>query len=219
MFDTCGAGAEDWDEQRKVLIPKDVRERRGRSVVDMLIVKPGLMKGTITATTVATTNSATEPRKSKYSPNLSSAESPDRVSNELNASAGLGADGKTKDKDSIIIKDDRGDVQHQQQQKINTIQREQEDTSSNAGKKIFTGLTIFVNGSTFPLVSDHRLRKILIEHGANMSMHLGRRKVTHVILGQAASGGGAGGGLAGGKLDKEIAKLRGCGLKFVGVEW
>ncbi|KAJ3521960.1 hypothetical protein NM208_g13066 [Fusarium decemcellulare] len=30
---------------------------------------------------------------------------------------------------------------------------------------------------------------------------------------------GAGGGLAGGKLEKEIRKTGGCGVKFVGAEW
>lgn len=87
-------------------------------------------------------------------------------------------------------------------------------------KGIFTGLTIYINGSTFPLVSDHKLKMLLSEHGANMAMHLGRRRVTHVILGRPSGRGlGGGGGLAGGKLDKEIRKIGGCGIKFVGVEW
>jgi hypothetical protein len=95
-------------------------------------------------------------------------------------------------------------------------------------RRIFDGVVVYVNGSTFPLVSDHRLKQILSENGGNMSLHLGRRKVTHVILGRPAGGvaaatarggRGAGGGLAGGKLEKEIRRIGGCGVKFVGVEW
>jgi len=47
--------------------------------------------------------------------------------------------------------------------------------------------------------------------------------VTHVILGnpngQAGRTGGAGGGLASSKIQKEIANVRGKGVKFVSVEW
>lgn len=94
-----------------------------------------------------------------------------------------------------------------------------EDTQSD-GPKIFDGLVVYVNGSTHPLISDHRLKHVLAENGASMSIHLGRRKVTHVILGKPSGPrGGAGGGLAGGKLDKEIRRVGGCGIKYVGVEW
>lgn len=79
------------------------------------------------------------------------------------------------------------------------------------GEKIFSGLTIYVNGSTYPAVSDHKLKQMLVHHGAGMSMHLGRRKVTHVVVGRT--------GLAGGKMEKEIKRVRGCGIKYVGVEW
>lgn len=37
ISDTVGAGAEDWDEKAKALIPKDVRERAKLSVEDMLV--------------------------------------------------------------------------------------------------------------------------------------------------------------------------------------
>lgn len=87
-------------------------------------------------------------------------------------------------------------------------------------RKIFDGVVVYVNGSTHPIISDHRLKHVLAEHGARMSIHLGRRQVTHVILGRpAGGGGGAGGGLAGGKLQKEIQKVGGAAVKFVGVEW
>lgn len=89
-------------------------------------------------------------------------------------------------------------------------------------KKIFDGLSIYVNGSTAPLVGDHRLKYLLAEHGARVSIALGRRTVSHVVLGTpngCAVGNGAGGGLAAGKIQKEIAKVGGFGVKFVGVEW
>lgn len=86
-------------------------------------------------------------------------------------------------------------------------------------KQIFQNLCIYVNGSTAPLVSDHKLKQLLAEHGAHMSIALGRRKVTHVILGTNCGRGGAGGGLAGSKIQKEIARIGGKGIKFVGPEW
>lgn len=87
---------------------------------------------------------------------------------------------------------------------------------------LFDGVVVYVNGSTFPLVSDYKLKHLLTENGGQMSLHLGRRRVTHVIIGRPAGGGaapGTGGGLAGSKLDKEIKKIGGAGVKFVGVEW
>lgn len=90
---------------------------------------------------------------------------------------------------------------------------------------IFRNLTIYVNGSTAPLISDHKLKRILVDHGANLSIALGRRSVTHVVLGQpnANKGGGtgAGGGLASSKIQKEIAQTRnrGAGVRFVTAEW
>ncbi|KAL8815208.1 MAG: hypothetical protein Q9223_005642 [Gallowayella weberi] len=90
-------------------------------------------------------------------------------------------------------------------------------------KKIFDGLCVYINGSTAPLVGDHRLKQLLAENGARVSIALGRRTVTHVVLGTpngAASGGkGAGGGLAATKIQKEIMTVGGKGVKYVGVEW
>ncbi|KAF4974262.1 hypothetical protein FZEAL_8811 [Fusarium zealandicum] len=94
--------------------------------------------------------------------------------------------------------------------------RRREDEAEQSPRGIFDGVVVYVNGSTFPLVSDHKLKHILTEHGGQMSVHLGRRRVTHVILGRPAGGGG---GLAGGKLEKEIRKVGGCGVRFVGAEW
>jgi len=87
-------------------------------------------------------------------------------------------------------------------------------------KGIFDGLVIYINGSTYPLVSDHKLKHILADNGARLSIHLGRRQVTHVILGKpCGTGFGAGGGLAGMKIEKEIRRIGGCGVKYVSVEW
>lgn len=98
---------------------------------------------------------------------------------------------------------------------------------SSTGKTegIFSDLTIYINGSTFPLISDHKLKNILAENGANISIHLARRSVTHVILGRPNSRSenlgvaGAGGGLAARKLQREIQRVSGKGVKYVGVEW
>lgn len=105
-------------------------------------------------------------------------------------------------------------------------QRKNEDENKeydmlNREKGIFDGLVIYINGSTHPLISDHKLKHILSENGAKLSIHLGRRQVTHVILGRpsGAKGLGAGGGLAGTKIEKEIKKVGGAGIKYVGVEW
>ena len=106
-----------------------------------------------------------------------------------------------------------------------------DEQAQSSSKKVFRNLTIYVNGSTFPLISDHKLKRLLAEHGANISIALGRRTVTHVILGRPNGssdgvialggnvGGGAGGGLAGTKIQKEITNVAGKGVKFVSADW
>ncbi|KAH9999760.1 hypothetical protein F4779DRAFT_605058 [Xylariaceae sp. FL0662B] len=103
-------------------------------------------------------------------------------------------------------------------------QRKAEDETREAERlrprRLFDGIVVYINGSTHPMISDHKLKHVLAEHGARTSIHLGRREVTHVIVGRPVGGArGSGGGLAGGKMQKEIQKVRGCGVKFVGVEW
>ncbi|RDH35627.1 hypothetical protein BDQ94DRAFT_139951 [Aspergillus welwitschiae] len=95
---------------------------------------------------------------------------------------------------------------------------------------IFSSLTIHINGQTTPTVSDHKLKHLLISHGANLSLHM-HRGVTHVILGEpnahssssslkpAIKVAGAGGGLAAGKLQKEIQRGGWKGVKLVRVQW
>lgn len=100
---------------------------------------------------------------------------------------------------------------------------EEANKSENVEKRrgIFSGLCIYINGSTAPVIGDHKLKHLLAEHGAHISIALGRRSVTHVIVGKPndGSGAGAGGGLAGSKIQKEIQRVRGKGVKFVSVEW
>lgn len=92
-------------------------------------------------------------------------------------------------------------------------------TNPTSSKKILAGTTIYLNGSTMPLISDHKLKHLLVSHGAKLSLVFAR-SVTHVIIGRPNTGAikGAGGGLAAGKLQKEIER---CGKvpRVVGVEW
>ena len=96
---------------------------------------------------------------------------------------------------------------------------ERSEKQPPAKKQLFASLTFYINGSTAPLISDHKLKYLIAERGGRLSIALGRRTVTHVVLGTTSSGGGAGGGLAGGKIQKEIARVRGKGVKFVSAEW
>lgn len=97
---------------------------------------------------------------------------------------------------------------------------EMESQNLHRQRNVFDGLVFYINGSTYPAVSDHKLKHLLAENGAKLSLHMGRRHVTHVILGTpGGQGNGAGGGLSGTKLEKEIKRVGGCGVRYVGVEW
>ena len=96
------------------------------------------------------------------------------------------------------------------------------DGPLNSVPHLFSGLNMYINGSTAPTVGDHKLKQLLAAHGANVAIALGRRTVTHVILGSPNGQDhvlGAGGGLAATKIQKEIRRVHGKGVKFVGVEW
>ncbi|KAI9738853.1 MAG: hypothetical protein M1834_008360 [Cirrosporium novae-zelandiae] len=108
----------------------------------------------------------------------------------------------------------------------NTIPTKKEpintQTRSTSKKIIFLGLCIYINGSTMPHISDHKLKRLLSENGATLTLSLRRKSVTHVILGmpntKTARGGcvGAGGGLAAGKIQKEIQTAgRGGGVRVL----
>jgi hypothetical protein len=101
---------------------------------------------------------------------------------------------------------------------------QEQDTGSIITPKppqVFAGTCIYINGSTFPTISDHKLKHLLVSHGARLSIHLGRRSVSHVILGRANGSAmpGAGGGLSASKMQKEITKIGGKNVKFVTAEW
>ncbi|KAL4889800.1 hypothetical protein BDV59DRAFT_204988 [Aspergillus ambiguus] len=88
-------------------------------------------------------------------------------------------------------------------------------------KQIFQGITVYLNAPGHPLLSDHKLRHLLVTHGATVSLALTRR-VTHVLVGRPNAGsgrGGGGGGLAAGKLQREIARGGSRAVKVVFVEW
>jgi hypothetical protein len=124
-----------------------------------------------------------------------------------------------KMRESLGVKDEiQGKSEEALMESRRTEDEAREVEASSRG--IFEGAVIYVNGSTFPLISDLKLKQLVTEHGGHMSLHLGRRRVTHVILGRPPGGhAGAGGGLAGSKLEKEIRRTAGCGVKFVGAEW
>ncbi|EAW18406.1 uncharacterized protein NFIA_083580 [Aspergillus fischeri NRRL 181] len=105
----------------------------------------------------------------------------------------------------------------------NKPQVEDKDKDKDGGRKILKGTSIYINGSTMPHISDHRLKSLLVSHGAEIAISLSRKTVTHVIIGKPNGGpaghSGAGGGLAAGKLQREISRGGWRGVKVVGVEW
>ncbi|KAL9618191.1 MAG: hypothetical protein Q9160_007087 [Pyrenula sp. 1 TL-2023] len=91
------------------------------------------------------------------------------------------------------------------------------DTANSTGgqtlsSEVLTGVTVYINGSTAPLVGDHKLKQLIARHGGHVAIALGRKTVTHVILSES-------GGLAAGKLQKEIEKTRGKDIRFVTAGW
>lgn len=198
LFDRVGAGSEDYDEQRQILIPQEVRARAANSVMDMLR-KPGTMNQG------SGSNSSSSSRLASRSPEKQALKKEVKEGDDEDANV-------TAEETSMVP------PQHHDGQEAETSAKT--DGQTTTGRKIFDGLCIYVNGSTHPHISDHKLRHLLAQNGARMSIHLGRRQVTHVILGKPSGPNtGAGGGLAGGKLEKEIRRVGGCGVKYVGVEW
>lgn len=190
LSDTVGAGSADFDDHLGMLVPKELRARAAKSVADMLR-NPGTMRAAPASASASTPGSATSMAEGLLG----------------NGDERAGS-GKTAEERPTPERMAEGEAR-------------EGDAARLAGRrKIFDGLVVYVNGSSHPLVSDHRLKHLLSEHGARMSLHLGRRQVTHVILGKPSGrGAGAGGGLAGGKLEKEIRRVGGYGIKFVGAEW
>lgn len=199
IHDTVGEGSLDFDETRKVLIPKEIKARAKCSVADMLRRQVSGSGSETSSSSLA----ASRPLSAGSADNSSNSVSPVKNQHE----------GKIED----MVPDVTVTVSEATQTDDKRVDHEEQQPTN---RKIFDNLVIYVNGSTHPIISDHKLKHLLAENGARMSFHLGRRQVTHVILGRPSSvGHGAGGGLAGGKLEKEIRSVGGCGMKYVGVEW
>lgn len=80
--------------------------------------------------------------------------------------------------------------------------------------QIFRSLTLYLNGSTHSSgISDHSLKSLFVQHGGSVSIALGRRTVTHVVLGSE------GGGLAASKIQSEVTKVAGKTIRFVTARW
>lgn len=91
---------------------------------------------------------------------------------------------------------------------------------------IFAGVSIFINGSTLPQISEYKLKHLLASNGARTSIYMARKTVTHVLVGQPNTGAangmavsGAGGGLAASKLQQEISRGGWKDVKVVSVDW
>lgn len=89
----------------------------------------------------------------------------------------------------------------------------------NTETTILQNCVFYINGSTMPLISDHRLKYLISQHGGLTNIALGRKTVTHVIVGTPNGKGGFGGGLSGRKIQQEVDKIRGKSVKYIGVEW
>lgn len=75
--------------------------------------------------------------------------------------------------------DDQKDVDHSVSTQPKTTK------TMETKKRLFDGLCFYINGSTAPTVSDHRLKQLIAENGGRVAVALARRRVTHVILGTA----------------------------------
>lgn len=91
---------------------------------------------------------------------------------------------------------------------------------SECKSTLLTGTSIYINGTTLPQISDHKLKHLLVAHGANVASFMARKGVTHIIVAApGTTGAGAGGGLAARKLQMEISRGGWKGVRVVGVEW
>lgn len=103
---------------------------------------------------------------------------------------------------------------------VDTTSTTNTGSSKEPSTRLFSGTTIYVNGSTLPQISDHKLKHLLVSHGARISISMARKTVSHVIVGQpGAAGTGGGGGLSARKLQQEIERGGWRGVKVVGVDW
>ncbi|BFZ61100.1 hypothetical protein YB2330_002158 [Saitoella coloradoensis] len=90
-------------------------------------------------------------------------------------------------------------------------EREKVRGSKDEFPQIFKGCTLYFNGYVGPSYSDHRLKHLVALHGGKIASTYRIKSCTHVIVGQT--------GLAANKIQKELSRAGGGGVKFVGVEW
>lgn len=230
ISDTVGAGSKDYDKRLRMVVPSEVRARAATSVLDMLRgpAAKGKQPGGVVAPAKASASAASRPTTTTTTKATTAAEAaaactertaPQRSSTGASNSFGYGVQSAPPSPSRTRAATAEETLAAQRK-----AEDEAREDRRNRPKGIFDGLVIYVNGSMHPHISDHRLKHVLAENGARMTIHLGRRQVTHVILGRPASAssasvGGAGGGLAGGKLEREISRTRGCGIKYVDVHW
>lgn len=101
-----------------------------------------------------------------------------------------------------------------------TLDQPQKTATKSPSSNLFAGTTIYINGSTLPQISDHKLKALLAAHGATIAIAMARKTVSHIIIGQpGTTGQGAGGGLAAGKLQSEIERGGWKGVRIVSVDW
>lgn len=204
VSDAVGAGARDWDPKLQAMVPPELRARARCSVADML-AKPGTMQRSLSS--LSSSSSTSLP---------STASSSSRIGVEIAVRAShKGGQGST----TKTTEEGKRPAEYAEKADDDDDKKPSPDRDEGPGR-LFAGVVIYVNGSTHPQISDHKLKHVLAKHGGRLSSHLGRKQVTHVILGRSiGEGGGSGGGLAGSKLQREIHKVRGTAVKFVGVEW
>lgn len=85
--------------------------------------------------------------------------------------------------------------------------------------RIFEHCVFYINCCTAPLVSDHRLRQLIAQHGGEISTTMSKRSVTHVVVSKNQDKKSGKATLAGKKANLEIRKTRGKGIKYIDVNW
>ncbi|KAL8418039.1 hypothetical protein RB594_001592 [Gaeumannomyces avenae] len=241
ISDTVGAGGRDFDPRIGALVPDEVRARAATSVLDMLRGsaakdglqlpkrrRPGLVAPPRASSAAAVprlpqppslSTSVSAPAPASSSASIERA-APRRISSNSSSKTvsdpfGYGVQSAPPSPSRARAATTEEALAAQRRAEDEACEQDMGQDRRGRPRGIFDGLVVYVNGSAHPHTSDHRLKRVLAENGARMSVHLGRRQVTHVILGRPAAAVGAGGGLAGGKLEKEILRTRGCGIKVL----
>lgn len=196
VSDAVGAGARDWDPKLQAVVPPELRARARCSVADML-AKPRTMQRSLSSLSSSSSTSLPSAASSSTGVDTATSAAPNK--------GGQSSTARTTEENERLA---------EYAEKADDEDKKTSPDQEEGPGRLFAGVVVYVNGSTHPQISDHQLKHVLAKHGGRLSSHLGRRQVTHVILGRPI-----GGGLAGSKLQKEIQKVRGAAVKFVGVEW